>query len=393
MADRPSPGAGILAALRRLGAALSAGPRKPSGQARFSGDPVRGPARLWRSLSFGSAARAEIWQLVADVVEAGVSLDAAVGALVELHDRFGKRGRASVLAEMSVGLRDANPGERLAPYVSASERILLEGLGHQKAAAIFGGAARLLRNRTALRKAVLQAVAMPSLLFVFLVAMVVFFGRELLPAFAQIVDFDDLPLMQDVTVRVTLALARDPQMLALGIVGIIAAFVALMRFWTGPGRAFADRFPPFSLMRLQAGTGFLFAVIEYGRNGTAITPGLLERMAQATGRYEASRIRALVLHLERTGNLGTAALQAGQGFPDPELAVVLQLLWNEKGGIKRAGRFLERRLERIESGVKARMAVLNAVLLTLVTGVLLLMMSIMLPVFEQLNQAQRAAGA
>ena len=393
MADRPPLGTGVMDWIRRLDAALVAVFRKPSGQARFSGDPVRGPARLWRRLAFGAAARAELWQLLADVVESGVSIDDAVRALVEAHDRFGKRGRAYVLAEMSAGLVDGNAGQRLAPYVSAPERILLDGLGSQKADAIFGGAARLLRNRTALRKAVLEAVAMPIVLFFGLLAMMLFFGLELLPAFAEIVDLDTLPPVQDVTVKVTLALSNDPQMLAVWIAGGIAALVMLMRFWTGTGRTFADRFPPFSLMRLQAGTGFLFAVIEYGQNGTAVTPRLLERMAGATGRYEASRIRALIPHLGRTGNLGTAALEAGQGFPDQELAVVLRLLWNETDGIKRAGRFLERRLERIESGVKARMAVLNGVLLTLVAVVLVLLMSVMLPVFEQLNQAQQAAGA
>lgn len=382
-----------MARLRRLGAALPAWSGKRSGQARFSGDPVMGPARLWRRASFGAAARAELWQLLADVVAARVPIEEAVGSLVEAHDRFGRRGRASVLAEMSAGLLDGNAGVRLAPYVSAPERILLDGLGTQKAAAIFGGAARLLRNRMALRKAVIEAIAMPVLLSLGLLAMVLFFGLELLPALGEVVDFDTLPRLQAVTVTVTVALAHNPQALAFGIAGIVAALATVMRLWTGPGRALADRFPPFSLMRLQAGTGFLFAVIEYGRNGTAVTPGLLERMAKATGRYEASRIRALVPHLERTGNLGTAALAARHGFPDPELSVVLRMLWDREDGIERAGRFVERRLERIESGVKARMAVLNAVLLTLVTVVLLLILSILLPVMEQLNQAQHAAGA
>jgi len=159
-----------------------------------------------------------------------------------------------------------------------------------------------------------------------------------------------------------------------------------MRFWTGTGRVIADRFPPFSVMRLQAGTGFLFAIIEYGHNGTAVTTALLERMARATGRYEASRIRAMIRPLERTGNLGTAALSAGQGFPNDDIAVVLRVLWNRDNGIARAGMFLERRLDQIESTVKARMAVLNAVLLTLVTAVLVLLMSVMMPVFDQLNQ-------
>ena len=388
MAETGRAAGGLMAGLRRMEAALAG---RGAGQAALPGDPVGGPARLWRAAAFGAAARAETWQLLADVTEAGVSVEETFETLIAGFRRAGRTGRALVLAEMRAGLLDGNAGARLAPYVSAPERLLLDGLGSQQADAVFRGAARLMRNRMALRRATAEAVAMPVLLCFGLLALVLFFGLELLPALGEIVDFGTLPPLQDVTVRVTLALSADPLALAWGIAGAAAALAALMRLWTGPGRAFADRFPPFSLMRLQAGTGFLFAVIEHGRNGTAVTPRLLERMAKATGRYEASRIRALVPHMERTGNLGAAAMEAGQGFPDDALAPVLRTLWNRKDGIARAGVFLERRLERIEAGVKARMAVLNAALLTLVTAVLVLLMSVMMPVFDQLNRVTSGA--
>ena len=391
MTDRPPLGTGVMARLRRMDAALSGKSGKPSGQARFSGDPVRGPARLWRKLAFGAAARAELWQLLADVTEAGVDPGDAVETLIKACLRRGRKGRALVLAEMRAGLLDGNAGERLAPYVSAPERLLLDGIGSQNADAVFGGAARLLRNRMALSKALTAAIAMPVFLSVCLLALVLFFGLELLPAFAEIVDFDTLPPLQAGAVGITLAISGDPLALAFWIAGIATALVLLMQYWTGPGRAFADRFPPFSVMRLQAGTGFLFAVTEYGQAGVAITPRLLEDMARTAGRYGASRIRALVPHLERTGNLGTAALDAGQGFPDDELAAVLQVLWNEERGVERSGRFLERHLERIEGDVKARMAVLNVVLMIVIAAALLALMSVALPLVDQLNSAMAAA--
>ena len=341
---------------------------------------------LQRKLAFSAATRADIWQLLSDVVEAGVSLDEAIETLIDGYLRSGRRTRALILAEMRNGLLDSNISQRLAPYTSAPERLIFDGLGDQEAHVVFGSASRLLRNRLALRKALNEAIAMPILLSVGLFALILFFGLELLPALAEIVDFSSLPLLQDITVKITLALSANPAALGMWIVGAISVLVLLMRFWTGAGRVMADRFPPFSIMRLQAGTGFLFAVIEYGRNGTAVTTALLERMAKATGRYEASRIRAMMEPLESTGNLGTAALSAGQGFPNDDIAVVLRVLWNRDDGIARAGLFLERRLDQIENTVKTRMAVLNAVLLTLVTVVLMLLLSVMMPVFDQLNQ-------
>ena len=356
---------------------------------QLSGEPVTGLVLLWRKLGFGAATRAEVWQLLADVVEAAVPLNEATDALIEGYLRSGRRGRALVLAEMRTGLSDGRIGERLAPYISAPERLIFEGLEEQKAHVVFGSAARLLRNRLALRKALNEAIAMPILLAFSLFALILFFGIELLPALGEIVDFETLPPVQDITVSVTLALSDNPWRLALWIAGFMAGLLTLMRVWTGPGRTLADRVPPFSVMKLQAGTGFLFAVIEYGRNGTGITSDLLERMASVTGRYEASRIRALIAPFRRNGNLGTAALEAGQGFPDNDLAVVLRTLWDRTNGIERAGQFLERRLTQIESNVKARMAVLNTALLGLVAVVLVLLMSIMMPIFDQLN---RGAG-
>ncbi len=383
----------VVADLRRLDAAVLGMARKGDRRnAPLSGDPVGLPGRLRRGLAFGSAARADTWELLADVTQAGVKIDTAVETMIETYRRPGRMGRALVLAEMRAGLLDGNVEKRLSPYVSGPERLLLGGIERQDAAGVFRGAGRLLRNRMVLRKALVEATAMPVLLGFLLLGLVLFFGLQLLPAFGEIVDFDTLPTLQRVTVGVTLAISEDPQALAWWIGGVIAGVCALMRLWTGPGRAMADRFPPFSVMRLQAGTGFLFSICEYGQAGVAVTPRLLERMARATGRYEASRIRALIGPLERTGNLGAAALEAGQGFPDNEMSAVLRVLWPRDKGVENAAKFLERRLERIESGVKARMAALNVILLVLVTVVLGLLLSVMMPILQQLNQVQQAVG-
>jgi len=360
--------------------------RSKGRETQLSGDPVTGPVLLLRKLSFGAAVRAEVWQLLADMVESGLELEEALRTLIKGYLRTNRRGRAGVLAEMvSAGL-DGKMAERLAPYTMSPEQLILDGLGRQEARAVFASAARLLRNQLALRKALTEAIAMPILLFFSLFALMLFFGLELLPALEEVVDFESLPLVQDITVSVTLALSDNPARLGVWIAGGIAGLVMLMRVWTGPGRVLADRVPPFSVMRLHAGTGFLFALVEYGRNGTTINADLLERMASVSGRYAASRIRALIPHVQTNDNIGDAALTAEQGFPDDEFAVVMSALWNRRDGIEGAGQFLERRLVQIESNVKARMAVLNAGLLILVTVVLVLLMSIMFSVFETLDR-------
>ena len=375
----------ILAGLRRLDEAVAG--EEARVRAPLSGDPVGPLGRLLRRLRFGAQVRAQVWQLVADMVDAGVSLDETVAALAQGFRSAGRKGRALVFAELSAGIQDGNAGARLAPYVSSPERLILEGLGGQDAGKVFGSAARLLRNRLAVRKAMSGAMAMPLLLVSGLLGMVVFFGLQLLPALSQVIDLDEIKGWQGLMVKGVLAFSANPLRLAFILGGLVAGTVLAMRFWTGPGRIAADRFPPFSLMRLQAGTGFLFAVIEHGRHGTGVTPDLLEDMAKASGRYEASRIRAMIAPFERTSNLGSAALEAGQGFPNDEMALVMECLWNSAGGIDRAGDFLERRLAQVESDVKARTAVLNVVLLVGCTAAFLALISVALPIVDLIEKS------
>ena len=377
-----------MSALARVDAALR---RLTEGGASSADGPVpcaRGLTRLWRQMMFNKATRAEVWQLLADVLEAGTDFGEMLGTVAEGYQLRGKGTIAATLREIRSGIGQGDLSLRIRPYTGLPERILFDSYGKLDAGALLSGAARILRMELAMRNALMSAIAMPVLLAFSLFALILFFGLELLPAFAEIVDFSTLPPLQNVTVATTMALANNPLRLGLWIAGLIIALILLMRLWTGPGRTFADRFPPFSVMRLQAGAGFLFAVVETGRAGAAVNTELFERMAVISGPYARSRILALSRHYPNVGNnLGEAAIRAGQGFPSPELSVVLRVLWNRAGGIARSAEFLERWLVRIESTVKARMAVLNGVLLTLVTVVLVLLMSIFLPIFEQLNQA------
>ncbi|MXY16006.1 MAG: hypothetical protein F4Y57_03130 [Acidobacteria bacterium] len=355
----------------------------------LAGRPARGAARIWRRALFGPSVRAEVWQLLADVVEgSGADLGRMMEAVAEGYALQGRKTVAAVILEIRAGLGEGAVAERVRPYCGGAERIVFDGLGKQKAGKVLKSAARLLRSQLAMRKAVLGAVALPVLLTGGFVALLLFFGIELLPALGEIIAFETLPPFQGWVVRATLAFAADPFASCAWIAGGVAALLAAMRWWTGPGRTQADRLPPFSLMRLQTGAGFLFAVVEYGRSGQAVNTKLIERMAGVAGPYGRSRIGAIArCYTPGGGNLGEAAALAGQGFPAPELSAVLRTLWNQPGGFDAIGNVLERWLGRIEDSVKAKMAALNVALMALIAAAMVSLMSIALPIFDQINQA------
>jgi len=350
--------------------------------------PLAGLVRLWRRLSFRAGKRAEVWQLLSDVLEgSGEDLGRMMDAVADGYALQGQRTIAAVLGEIRSGLGEGRLPERLSIYGGMGERILFFGITQQPPGVVFGSAARLLRSQMSMRKAIVAALVMPVVLTCGFLGLVLFFGLSLLPALSQAVTLDTLPGFQGWVVRATLAFAADPTVLALWLGGGTAVVVLAMRYWTGFGRQYLDRVPPFSLMRLSAGAGFLFAVVEFGRTNQAITTELLERMGRASPPYARSRILALAkAYIPAEGNLGDAGVMAGQGFPALELTAVLRTLWNRKGGIARIGDVLERWLSRIEDTVRARMAILNAVLLALISFALLALMSIALPIIEQINR-------
>ncbi len=354
----------------------------------LSGTPARGIGRLWRQALFGPSTRSEVWQLLSDVLEASrADLGRMMEAVAEGYAMQGRRTVAAVILEIRAGLGAGHVADRIAPYCGGAERILFDGLGKQKAGKVFGSAARLLQCQLAMRKAVIGATAQPLLLTAGFVGLLFFFGIELLPALSEVVSYETLPPVQGWIVRSTLAFAADPFATGMWIAGGIAALLLVVRYWTGPGRTQLDRLPPFSIVRLQTGAGFLFAIVEYGRSGQPVTTRVIERMAAVATPYGRSRILAIArCYTAAGGNLGEAATAAGQGFPAPELTAVLRTLWNEPKGIERIGDVLERWLRRIEDRVRARMAVLNVVLLALFALALLALMSIALPIIDQINQ-------
>lgn len=354
----------------------------------YAGRRRSGLELLWRQYAFRAQERADVWQLLADVLDGtGEELGTMMEAVAEGYVLQGRKTLASVLLEIRAGLGDNDLPDRLRPYCGMTERILFQGLGEQSPGALFAASARLLRGQIKMRQAILGAIFMPLLLVVCFFGLVLFFGISLLPAFAEVIDFQRLPGIQRWIVNACLAVSANPAALGLWMAGGGLALFGTMRWWTGPGREIADQFPPFSLMRLQAGSGFLFAVVEYGRSNQEVTTDLLERLADAAPPYARSRIRAIAREFSAAnGNLGEASLRAGQGFPALELVAVLRTLWNKPGGIDRIGDVLERWLERIETTVKTTMAVLNGALLALVAVALLALLSIAMPIMDQINQ-------
>ena len=346
---------------------------------------TRRPLILKRA-AFGPAVRAEVWQLLADVMDSGVQFSRALETLADSYDLQRRGLLAEVMRDLRRSVTENRVQERFGLYMGTAERLLWRGYERQDVGHICRSCARILRLQQNIRSSILKAIAQPILLLMGIVALLMIFGHQLFPALSDIVAFERLPASAETIVSLTLSFAAKPYAVAGWIGALIGGMILSMRYQTGPMRRVLDRFPPWSLMRLSQGAGFLMAVIEYGRTGQRVNTALLDDMALTAPPYAKSRIHALMINFVPSGtNLGEASIRAGQGFPSEELAVVLRILWNEQGGIERAGLFVDRWLARVEDTIKARMATLNAALLVLMASILIGLLSVALPMVEQIS--------
>ncbi|WP_419738606.1 hypothetical protein [Ruegeria sp.] len=344
--------------------------------------------RLMRRLAFTRSVRAETWQLLADVLaEGGTDLVEALEALAGAYRARGRPTIAAVLEDLRASIARNRFEERLADYTGADEQIVFQGYRQVEIARVMRGAARILQMQIAIRTAIVNAVALPILLLTGLIGLLFLFGLQLYPALTGIVDLDTLPRFHQHVIALVSGFTARPWIPVVALAAMAGGLAWALPNWAGRGRVLADRMPPFALARLMAGAGFLFATVEAGRAGQGITTRFFRDMAARSRPYARSRIGRIADMFERGGlNLGTACRLAEQGFPAPELGPILEMLWNRQGGIEKTAGFLDRWLARIETTIKVRMVLLNAVLLAFIATAMLVLMSVALPIVDQITR-------
>ena len=87
--------------------------------------------------------------------------------------------------------------------------------------------------------------------------------------------------------------------------------------------------------------------------------------------------------MARGAGLGQSMILAGHGFPDPSLVPVVAALDGSPGWEHKLSKFVDRWVERSEDLLRTRAAVLNAVLLLLVTAVMAAGIDAMFSILEQ----------
>ena len=326
--------------------------------------------KLAAGLALGRKARTDVFRMIADLLEAGFSLERALGIAAQVAKDQGQRARAQLLLSWRRALLEDRFAETASDALPASEAMIFHAYGRVDAGVLFAAAARVAEMRDRQLAAVWKALAMPLVLAVGLVLLLWAAGGYFIP----VIETVSPPEEWSTGARLFRSMSTwlyDNTFLFGGMLAGLAALTAwAMVAWTGPGRTQLDHIAPFSLYRTITGSAFLFVVMEFLAAGIDVNDRAFEALKRSASPYVRHRIASIQGFMARGAGLGRSMVLAGHGFPDPSLVPVVAALDGAPGWEKKLARFVERWVGRSEELLRARAAALNGALLILVAGVM-----------------------
>ncbi|MCY3874170.1 MAG: hypothetical protein OXF88_07755 [Rhodobacteraceae bacterium] len=319
-------------------------------------------------LVFRRSVRARTWRMISDLLDSGMELNRALPLVADINGS-GNRKLQDILGRLRAALRTDSFARSVARYVPESEAMLFSRFGSASDASIFRAAARLSSVDEKIAKAIRQALMWPAFLFLLVFVLLYSLGSNLFPTMATLAPVSDWPPASRLVAATAIWIANNVHIVAASVLAAGAAWKWVERNHTGPGRAWLDRIPPFSLYRLRTGATFTFVLIENARVGHEINRAFLLNLANSLPPYSRSRILAIAEWSDRT-NIGSAAIAAGHEFPDPELNLVLRAYAGQRDWVPRFSQYANTWLDRLEEKVETMVKLLRIGLLIVAAGII-----------------------
>ncbi len=325
--------------------------------------------RLAALLALTVRRRVDVWTTIASLLESGMELERALDVAI----RTARAERQGVTAWILSEWRDALFGNRFASeialWVPASEAMIFANARQVSAAKLFAGAARIADVRARQTAILLQTLTLPVILTVMVVMILWASGAEFIPVMERISPRVSWDLSARLLGDVSLWVHANWFWLAVGGAAAPAALAAVTTLWSGPGRALADRWPPFSIYRMLTGASFTFVMVEFLRAGSDLNDRMFETLRRPASRYTASRIAAIQRGMASGRGIGAAMTATGHGWPDPSLVPTIAALDGRPGWEESLAVFVSRWVERSEQSLRTKAMALNGALMVVVAAI------------------------
>jgi type II secretory pathway component PulF len=323
-----------------------------------------------RRMSFPARTRAQVWRMVAHLASStDYILNTAFLATADVMEQSGKKGVATILRDLEEGLQTNEFAKRARAYVSPSEALMLTSINDGDAIELLRGTARLALMQNKQSRALRGAMAQPMAIIVLLMAIFYQIGSNVFPLLSGIVNLDNAPTQMRLTSATSQWFVDNVTWVLIPPILLILLINYSMPRWTGKGRVFAEKFPPYSLYKIGQGTGFILTVMEYARLKKTLTPGLIRTLGRGASPYLQSRFNAIAEEMEYA-RWGNAMAATGHGFPSKDLILVTCALDNTEDWEESFASFLEDWLEESELRIKATTRGLNFTLIITLVAII-----------------------
>ncbi len=291
--------------------------------------------RWWARTQFSEGPRLRMYRKISTMLSNGLPL---LKILDELWERASFQGgkpnepMAIVLADCR---RMVQNGRLLADglewWIPKTEKmIILAGEQSGRLEVTLNVLVGVVQSQKEINRVIVGGLTYPLAIFALIVVYLYVFGTTVIPQFARMVDPNtwhgsarSLYLMSQLVEHWTLHIIA-------GLLALIAIVAVSMPRWRGDARVFFDQFAPYSIYRLQVGSGFLMAFSALQFAGITVEKSLM-RLAGQSQPWLRERLDGALLGVKSGLNCGEALRNAGYGFPSKEVVDDLCVYAEYKG--------------------------------------------------------------
>lgn len=250
---------------------------------------------------------------------------------------------------------------------------------------------RIIESKKKVSKAVLGGTIYPIFLTSMAIYVLMILGNEVVPAFERSAPNARWTGISAFMVDVANFVQNWLVYVIVGLVSLMTAFFVSLPRFDGKLRVKLDRYPPYSIYRTIQGSSWLISFAALIEAGVKMEKAL-EQMASQSTPWLRNRINATLKQIRSGYSTGDSLARTGYEFPDREIIDDLAV-YSSLSGFNQALQIIGNEwIEEAVIAITARMNIIFIISIIFVASVVLLMVSGLFSMQEQVAQAMRMGG-
>lgn len=285
--------------------------------------------KAFSKIQFGGAKRAEFYQQMISMLRSGRSKTEAARMAWRVASYDGAKktdGVAIIYNDVAARLEEGDSlGEALRPWVPANEASIVNAMeGSENFADSLDSWLRLDNKRRAILGKSIGELAHPAFLMLMAYGILMYFGLSLMPTMDEIYPMENWTGMGAAVRALSMFCQNYAVQTTIGVIVFFGFIFFMMPRWSGFGRKFFDKLPPWSIYRTFAGINFLVGVaaLMQGRIPELMS---VRKLRQGQSPYMATRLEAVITNLRDGKRLGTAMFMSPYSWPDKSMTMTLKI--------------------------------------------------------------------